>query len=133
MANKPTRPRIKALPEPFRDGDGNAMHNAILADLTSKDCESVVSKLEFVQLPVHTVLNEMAEPIKYGYFINSGLASILNVMSDGKSVEVGLSGKKASWETRPSENCNRGELEDAACECYRHLNEQIKSWHKDSN
>jgi CRP-like cAMP-binding protein len=94
MANKPTRPRVKALPKPFRDGDGNAMHNAIIADLTSKDCESVVSKLEFVQLPVHTVLNEMAQPIKYGYFINSGLASILNVMSDGKSVEVGLSGKE---------------------------------------
>ena len=36
----------------------------------------------------------MAEPIKYGYFITSGLASILNVMSDGKSVEVGLSGKE---------------------------------------
>lgn len=36
----------------------------------------------------------MNEPIAHGYFINGGLASILNVMSDGKSVEVGLSGKE---------------------------------------
>jgi CRP-like cAMP-binding protein len=89
-----THPRAKALPKAFRDGDGNAIHNAILADLTRNDCESILSKLEFVELPVHTVLNEMAQPIKYGYFINSGLASVLNVMSDGKSVEVGLSGKE---------------------------------------
>ena len=94
MPNKNTRPHAKTIPKAFRDGDGNAVHNAILADLTSKECESALSKLEFVQLPVHTVLNEMAEPIKHGYFINSGLASILNVMSDGKSVEVGLSGKE---------------------------------------
>ena len=94
MVNKLTRPRVKALPKALGDGDGNPVHNAILLDLTRKDCESVLSKLEPVQLPVHTVLNEMAEPIKYGYFINSGLASILNVMSDGKSVEVGLSGRE---------------------------------------
>ena len=94
MPNKNTRPPAKTIPMAFRDGDGNAVHNAILADLTSKDCKAVLSKLEFVQLPVHMVLNEMAEPIKHGYFINSGLASILNVMSDGKSVEVGLSGKE---------------------------------------
>jgi CRP-like cAMP-binding protein len=94
MANKPIRPRVKALPKVFGDGDGNNIHNAILADLTRQDCDSILSKLEFVELPVRTVLNEMAEPIKFAYFINSGLASILNVMSDGKSVEVGLSGKE---------------------------------------
>ena len=90
--NKHTR-SLKAV-KVFHDGDGNALHNVILADLTRNGCESLLSKLEFVELPTHTVLNEMAEPIKFAYFINSGLASILNVMSDGKSVEVGLAGKE---------------------------------------
>lgn len=95
MANKLKRPRAKTLLKAVVNGsDGNTVHNAILLDLTRKDFESVLSKLEHVRLPVHTVLNEMAEPIKNCYFINSGLASILNVMSDGKSVEVGLSGKE---------------------------------------
>lgn len=52
------------------------------------------SKMEFVDLPVRTVLNEMFGFIKYGYFLNSGLSSVLNVMSDGKRIEVGLTGKE---------------------------------------
>ena len=34
------------------------------------------------------------ELIQFAYFINGGCASILNVMSDGKCVEVGLVGKE---------------------------------------
>src|ERR1700687_1436711 len=49
---------------------------------------------QFVELPNHTVLNEIAQPINFAYFINDGLASILNVMADGKMVEVGLAGKE---------------------------------------
>ena len=90
--NKHTRSR-KAV-QMFHDGAGNGIHNVILAELTRNGCESLLSKLEFVELPTHMVLNEMGEPIKFGYFINSGLASVLNVMSDGKSVEVGLAGKE---------------------------------------
>ena len=40
------------------------------------------------------LLNEIAEPIEWAYFVNSGLASFLNVMADGKSVEVGLAGNE---------------------------------------
>jgi CRP-like cAMP-binding protein len=94
MSRKPTRPRIQALPKATHDGDGNAVHNAILRSLSGNDCGGVLSKLTFVEVPVHTVLNEMGDPIKYAYFINSGLASVLNVMSDGKTVEVGLSGRE---------------------------------------
>jgi CRP-like cAMP-binding protein len=52
----------------------------------------VFPKLEWVDLPIHTILNQVAESIDYGYFINSGLTSILTVMVDGKSVDVGLAG-----------------------------------------
>jgi CRP-like cAMP-binding protein len=95
MADKLSRPRPKALQtQDLHGSDGNLVHNRLLLDLTGEDRKSVFSKLEFVQLPVQRVLNEMGEPIKHVYFINSGLASILNVMSTGKSVEVGVSGKE---------------------------------------
>lgn len=66
--------------------------NTILLSLTAEQRERVLSKMSFVQLPTHTILNEISARIDYGYFVNSGLASVLNVMSDGKSVEVGLAG-----------------------------------------
>src|SRR2546423_15221185 len=71
------------------------MHNEILVGVSKKECEALLSNLEFVEMRLHDVLNEMGESIKYCYFVNSGLASILNVMSDGKSVEVELTGKEA--------------------------------------
>ena len=94
MAKKSSSARPK-IPFKFSsDGDGHSMHNEILAGLSKRECEAVFANLEFVEMRLRDVLNEMGEPIKYCYFVNSGLASILNVMSDGKSVEVGLTGKE---------------------------------------
>ena len=69
--------------------NGRAVHNKILLALPDKECSTVLQKLEFVSLPTYKVLSEVEEAIKYGFFINEGLASVLNVMADGKSVEVG--------------------------------------------
>ena len=74
--------------------DGHSIHNEILLGLPKSECDSLFSHLEFVELQTHAELQEMGEPIKYAYFMNSGLASILTVMGDGKSVEVGLAGKE---------------------------------------
>jgi CRP-like cAMP-binding protein len=84
--------RAKTFRKPVVDGHG--VHNAILLDLPAGEREAVFAKMEFVELPTHTVLNEMAKPIKSVYFVDSGLASILNVLEGGKSVEVGLSGRE---------------------------------------
>jgi CRP-like cAMP-binding protein len=80
--------------KPPTDGDGNRIGNAILLSLSSKECKDVVSKLEFVRLKLHQVLYEAGETIKSGYFINSGLMSVLVVQPDGKTIEVGLIGKE---------------------------------------
>ena len=74
--------------------DGQSIENAILLSLPRKECDAVFSKLRFVEMKLHDVLLELGEPIKFAYFVNSGLASVLSVMTDGKSVEVGLSGKE---------------------------------------
>jgi CRP-like cAMP-binding protein len=74
--------------------DGHSIQNEILLGLPKNECDALFSNLEFIQLRIHDELQEMGEPIKYAYFVNSGLASILTVMEDGKSVEVGLAGKE---------------------------------------
>jgi CRP-like cAMP-binding protein len=48
----------------------------------------------WIRPPTPKVLNQLGERIKYGFFINDGLASILSIMADGKSVEVGLAGSE---------------------------------------
>lgn len=76
------------------DGSGRGADNKILRSLPAKEFRSVFAALEFVDLPTHTILTEMSEPIESAYFIERGLASVLNVMEDGKSVEVGLTGRE---------------------------------------
>jgi CRP-like cAMP-binding protein len=70
------------------------IRNEILLSLPHKEYNQVFRRLEFIPLPTATVLHRPCEIIKFAYFINSGLASILIVMADGKSVEVGLTGKE---------------------------------------
>ncbi|MGH9500728.1 MAG: Crp/Fnr family transcriptional regulator [Terriglobales bacterium] len=45
-------------------------------------------------MKLHTIIHEAGEQIKSGYFVNTGLQSVLAVQPDGKSVEVGLIGKE---------------------------------------
>ena len=95
MAKQSSRTHVDNFLKPRAgSSDGHRIHNRILLDLPRKECDAVVSKLEFVQLPVRSVLNEMSQPIEFCYFVESGLASVLNAMPGEKSVAVGLAGKK---------------------------------------
>lgn len=67
--------------------------NAIILGLPRKEREAVTSKWEAVNLPTHIVLAEQETESQFAYFLNSGLASILTVMHNGKTVEVGLTGQ----------------------------------------
>jgi CRP-like cAMP-binding protein len=80
--------------KPPTDGDGNHVGNSILLSLSGNECKEALSKLELVRLKLHQVLYEAGETIRSGYFVNSGLMSVLAVQPDGKSVEVGLIGKE---------------------------------------
>ncbi len=79
---------------PKRDADGHPIHNEILLRLPRKEFERLLSHLEFVRLTLRLVLHEAGETLKSGYFCNSGIFSVVSVMPDGKSVEVGLVGKE---------------------------------------
>jgi CRP-like cAMP-binding protein len=76
------------------DIDGNHIHNEILLLLPPNERKRLFSKLEFVRFNTHHVLHEARRSIGSVYFVNSGLASVLSVLTDGKSVEVGLIGKE---------------------------------------
>ena len=93
MTRVPAISKRSAVPVPVSIR-GHRLRNEILIELPAKECAALFSKLEFVPLPVRTVLNEVDESIKFAFFLNEGLASILSIAPDGKSVEVGLSGRE---------------------------------------
>jgi CRP-like cAMP-binding protein len=74
--------------------DGNALYNTLLLNLPVEESELLYPQLVFIPLPTREILNEAGAPIKHAYFMNSGLASVLNVTIEGKAVEVGLTGKE---------------------------------------
>jgi CRP-like cAMP-binding protein len=82
-----------AKPEQARVGE-HLVHNTILLGLPKKECSTLIAPLEFVDLPVRTLLNEAGDQIKSAFFVNDGLASVLTMIDNGKSVEVGLCGKE---------------------------------------
>jgi len=93
MAKSPSR-SFQAVPPSARDGDGKKIGNLILLALPQQECKQFFPALELVRLKLHQLLHETGEVIKSVYFMNDGLASVLTVMPDGKSVEVGLIGKE---------------------------------------
>lgn len=95
MADKVKRLGVKHASEMApSDGDGRNTGNMILAGLPHKERARILANSELVSLPARTILNEMAGAIEFGYFLNSGVVSIIRVMTDGKSVEVGLTGRE---------------------------------------
>ncbi len=95
VKKSPARPTKNPVPQGFSpDGNGHALKNRILLGLPPKECNFILSKLTLVDLQLHDLLQEVGHPIRYGYFPNTAMGSVLNVMADGKSVEVGLVGKE---------------------------------------
>jgi CRP-like cAMP-binding protein len=93
LPEKSSRIRVKPDASAPHKIDGQVVENEILLGLPPKEREALFPQLTFVDLRTHDVLHEPGEPIKYGYFLNTGMTSILTVLTEGKSVEVGLTGK----------------------------------------
>ena len=81
-------------PSAKKDGDGNQIGNLILLSVIRQECPKILLSLELMRLRLHQVLHEAGEVIKSVYFLNNGLGSVLTVQPDGRSVEVGLTGKE---------------------------------------
>ncbi len=95
MAKKPASVHSTAFsPSASNPNNGHGIKNRILLGIPRKECETVFAKLTLVSLRLHDLMQEAGQKIEYCYFPNTMMASVLNVMIDGKSVEVGLAG----WE-----------------------------------
>jgi CRP-like cAMP-binding protein len=94
MAPKSRITPLSISPPSRKDGDGKEIGNHILLALSRPEYAELYSSLEFVRLKLHQVLHETGEIMRSAYFLNNGLGSVLTVMPDGKSVEVGLIGKE---------------------------------------
>jgi CRP-like cAMP-binding protein len=70
------------------------VENALLLSVPEKEFDEIRPHLEFVTLGLHQVLQDPGQPIEHGYFPNSGVASLLVVTSDAKSVELSMVGKE---------------------------------------
>ncbi|HEX4485978.1 MAG TPA: Crp/Fnr family transcriptional regulator [Terriglobales bacterium] len=76
------------------DSKGRAIENGLLLLIPDAEFEQLRPQLEFVTLGLHQVLQDAGHSVDYGYFPNSGLASLLVVTSDAKSVEVSTVGNE---------------------------------------
>jgi CRP-like cAMP-binding protein len=89
------RSTTRAVPKDFRsDGNGNSVKNRFLIGLPRNEWDLISRNLTLVNFKLHDLLQEEEKPVEYCYFPNTMMASVLNVMIDGESVEVGLRG----WE-----------------------------------
>lgn len=116
MAKKPSVSASRSSGH-ARTIDGNSVTNEILLKLPANEFDKLALKLEFVRLKLHTLLYEAGEQIKWAYFVNTGLQSVLTEQPDGKRVEVGLIGKEgfvgmpivAGFRTSPTRVITQGE------------------------
>lgn len=93
MVDKSSGVRLKPDAQALPTIESQPVENEILLSLPTKEREAIFPQLTFVELRTHDVLHEPGEAIKFGYFLNRGMTSILTVLPEGKSVEVGLTGK----------------------------------------
>lgn len=73
---------------------GKPVSNKILLSLPDAEYHQVRAHLEFVELEDHHILYEPGEKLRFAYFINSGLASLLAAMREGRAVEAGVVGRE---------------------------------------
>jgi CRP-like cAMP-binding protein len=69
---------------------GNLLLDAVSPDL----CRTLVDLCRPVDLPVRTLLHEQGEMPMFGYFMCSGIGSMVVSMAEGGSAEVGLVGRE---------------------------------------
>jgi len=75
-----------------RTANGKSVQNEILNSIPEIEFNSIRSDLEPVELPNRLILHEAGEKFSFAYFLNEGMASIVVLTSDGRSVEIAIVG-----------------------------------------
>lgn len=69
-------------------------NNHILNALSEEDYERLIPHLEQVDLPLSEIIYHPEETIKYLYFLNNGMSSVIATTPLGESVEIGVIGRE---------------------------------------
>jgi CRP-like cAMP-binding protein len=96
IVKRPTKP-VKLSPErpgTRSDAAGKAVSNIILLSLPPEEYGLLKPHLEPAELPQYLMLQEPGQKIEFTYFLNDGMASLVVLSRDGRSVEVGIVGKE---------------------------------------
>ncbi len=89
----PTRPN-GTKPNGERAVNGRPVLNTILLRIPEAEFEAIQPHLKFTPLELAACLQREYAAINTVYFVNRGLASMLVETHDGRSVEVGVSGRE---------------------------------------
>jgi CRP-like cAMP-binding protein len=90
------------------DVSSKAVKNSILSSLPAREFNLLRPHLEAIELPHHAILHEAGEILEFAYFLNEGLASLVVLTRDGKSVEVAIVGHEGMVGTPLTVGINRG-------------------------
>jgi hypothetical protein len=72
--------------------DGPA--NLVLARLAPESFDGIGPHLHPVELEIKQLIYQPNTPIRYVYFVEHGMVSVVSIMEDGSSIEVGTIGKE---------------------------------------
>jgi CRP-like cAMP-binding protein len=76
------------------DSTGRLVENQILNSIPESEFDLIRPELENIQTPQQHLLHEAGDKIEYAYFLNEGMASLVVLTSDGRSVEVAIVGRE---------------------------------------
>jgi len=71
-----------------------AQQNHLLSTLPAEDWERIFPHVELVQLPLGKVLHEPGVPLRHVYFPTTCIVSLLCIMEDGATAEIGAVGRE---------------------------------------
>jgi CRP-like cAMP-binding protein len=93
LADDPLR---EARSKERTDLTGKIVCNRILESISEAEFRIIRAHLEFLPLSHRYLLHEPSQNLKYVYFPNSGLISLVVAMEDGKTVEAAVVGREGA-------------------------------------
>ena len=101
---------VKAVPR--ANVAGKLVKNDILLAMTPREFNVIQPHLQYVELEQHRTLYEPHTKLKFVYFPNRGLISLVVVLKSGKTVEAGIVGKEGASGTALSVGVNKSPLRE---------------------
>jgi CRP-like cAMP-binding protein len=90
------------------DSTGNPVQNFILGSIPEDEYNLLGGHLEPLNLPQQYILHEAGAKLEFAYFPNEGMASLVVLTRDGRSVEVAIVGKEGIVGTPLAVGLDRG-------------------------